>query len=47
MVDGLLDEVVGQVRAAATGRHDTLGALVAFDRVLVEGFLALSQARRP
>src|SRR5215472_19319425 len=47
VVDRLLDEVVGDVGAAAFGRHDSSTPREAVDGVLVENRLALGDAGAP
>src|SRR5690349_24617410 len=47
VVDGLLDEIVRPVGAAALGRHHTRLAVEPMQRVVVERVLALRDARAP
>src|SRR5215813_10128501 len=47
VVDRLLDEVVGDLGAAAFGRHDSGTPRAAVDGVLVENRLALGDAGAP
>src|SRR5271169_1501750 len=47
VIDGLLDQVIGQIQSSALGRHHGAVALEALDRVLVERRLALGDARSP
>ena len=47
VIDGCLHRIVREIRAATFGRHHASVAHVAFDGVLVERVVALSNARRP
>src|SRR5437016_9274267 len=47
VIDGLLDEVVGRIHAAALRGHHAGFPLEALERVLVEHGLALGDARSP
>src|ERR1700722_11371080 len=47
VIDGLLDELVGEIRAAALGGHHSALALEALERMVVEGRLALGDAWPP
>ena len=47
VVDGLFDQIVGQVRAAALGRHDAALALETLEGMPVQRRFALGDTRRP
>jgi len=47
VIDGLLDQVIGPVGVTTLGRHHAGLATEAVKGVVVEGFLALGDARTP